>query len=305
MKYTILIMLLASLISCHGQNSRTSSSQLEAQDDTFSMVTIPSSLRTPSERAAYLVSHYWDNFNFADTNFAQREAIIEQAFVDYLYILPHTTPEIVSSSIRSMMKQSEQQPQVFSRFADWYEKYLYEPNSPMRNDEYYIPFLEALIDSPLPGDKTRYGLILSLALRNRPGHPATDFAFTTSKGNISRLYDLPSALTLIFFYNPDCHTCREVSAQLQSSPAIRSFMESDRLTILALYADADVALWKRYLPQMPATWIVAHDHQQVINADELYDLKAIPCLYLLDENKKVLLKDATFETLEQYFSEHQ
>jgi thiol-disulfide isomerase/thioredoxin len=269
------------------------------------MVTIPSSLRTPSERAAYLVSHYWDNFDFADTNFAQREAIIEQAFVDYLYILPHTTPEVVSSSIRGMMKQSEQQPEIFNRFADWYEKYLYEPNSPMRNDEFYIPFLDALIASPLPGNKTRYGLILNLALRNRPGHPATDFAYTTSKGKISRLYDIRSAFTLIFFYNPDCHTCREVSAQLQGSPAIRTLMESGRLTILAIYADSDVTLWKHYLPQMPATWIVAHDHLQVINTDELYDLKAIPCLYLLDESKKVLLKDALFEPLEQYFSEHQ
>lgn len=32
----------------------------------------------------------------------------------------------------------------------------------------------------------------------------------------------------------------------------------------------------------------------------LYDLKAIPTLYLLDKDKKVLLKDATVAQIDQY-----
>lgn len=35
----------------------------------------------------------------------------------------------------------------------------------------------------------------------------------------------------------------------------------------------------------------------------LYDLRAIPTLYLLDKNKTVLLKDATLQKVEQYLAE--
>lgn len=37
--------------------------------------------------------------------------------------------------------------------------------------------------------------------------------------------------------------------------------------------------------------------------DEIYDLKAIPTLYLLNKEKKVLLKDATFQQIENYLSQ--
>ena len=47
-----------------------------------------------------------------------------------------------------------------------------------------------------------------------------------------------------------------------------------------------------------------HDASQAISRQRLYDLKAIPCLYLLDADKRVLLKDATVEQVELYLKEH-
>ena len=37
--------------------------------------------------------------------------------------------------------------------------------------------------------------------------------------------------------------------------------------------------------------------------DEIYDLKAIPTLYLLDKDKKVVLKDVTFNQVENYLKQ--
>jgi hypothetical protein len=38
----------------------------------------------------------------------------------------------------------------------------------------------------------------------------------------------------------------------------------------------------------------------MVKDKEIYDLKAIPSLYLLDRQKNVLLKDARFEQVEVY-----
>lgn len=53
----------------------------------FTLPEIPSSLKTPRERAVYLSVHYWDHYNFADTTLISKKEITEQAFVDFLEVL--------------------------------------------------------------------------------------------------------------------------------------------------------------------------------------------------------------------------
>ncbi|HBK95202.1 MAG TPA: DUF5106 domain-containing protein, partial [Porphyromonadaceae bacterium] len=39
-----------------------------------------------------------------------------------------------------------------------------------------------------------------------------------------------------------------------------------------------------------------------ITKQKLYDIKAIPTLYLLDKDKKVILKDTSIEAIESFFA---
>ncbi len=48
---------------------------------------------------------------------------------------------------------------------------------------------------------------------------------------------------------------------------------------------------------MPDNWVNAYDEKLQISNEELYDLKAMPTLYLLDKEKKVLLKDAELKDI--------
>jgi hypothetical protein len=264
------------------------------------MVTIPSILVEPGERADYLVTHYWDNFDFTDTLYIRFPEITEQAFVDYIDIMPYAAPGVVSSSIKSMLKRAEAEKTVYLYLTALYEKYLYDPNSVMRNDEFFIPVLEAMLSSDITDEKTRPAYLLTLAKRNRPGEKATDFAYTLPDGKTSTLYALKSDYTILFFYNPDCQNCKEVSAQLKASLTIRHLLKEGKLSILAVYPDHDLAAWRAYLSDMPGEWINAYDANTKIIDQELYDLKAIPTLYLLDSKKTVLLKDPTFDSLESH-----
>jgi hypothetical protein len=71
---------------------------------------------------------------------------------------------------------------------------------------------------------------------------------------------------------------------------------------LALYPDSDLAAWDKHREQIPSAWINAYDKDQRITLDELYDLKAIPMLYLLDGQKKVLIRDGKVKQVEQLLS---
>lgn len=266
----------------------------------FRMADVPDVITDPAERAGYLVKHYWDNFDFTDTAYIHLPEVTEQAFADYIDIMDYAPYTTVSSSIKDMLKKAEADTSVFVYFSRLYEKYLYDSNSPFRNDEYYIPALEAIIASPLTEEKVRPAHLLAIAKKNRVGEKATDFTYTLTNGQQSTLYAIQSEQTVLFFYNPGCRTCKDIIEQIEASLTIKYLINEERLKLLAVYPDEDLTEWKNYLPEIPKQWINSYDKGTLLQNKEMYDLKAIPTVYLLDKDKKVILKDTSFEQLENY-----
>jgi hypothetical protein len=89
---------------------------------------------------------------------------------------------------------------------------------------------------------------------------------------------------------------------LSTSALIRDLLKKSTLKVLAVYPDEDIAGWKLGLGEIPQDWVTGYDKDTKIKREELYDLKAIPMLYLLDKDKNVLLKDVSFEALVNYLS---
>ena len=59
------------------------------------------------------------------------------------------------------------------------------------------------------------------------------------------------------------------------------------------YPDEDIEAWRNYLHTMPRGWICGYDKELRLTSERLYDLKAIPSLYLLDSTKRVIIKDGS------------
>ena len=56
-------------------------------------------------------------------------------------------------------------------------------------------------------------------------------------------------------------------------------------------------LWQEHIGDYPKEWIIAYDPSLTLRNMDIYNIRAIPSLYLLDKDKKVLLKDAPEERL--------
>ena len=92
----------------------------------------------PEQRAEFLVKHYWDNVNFADTNYIHHPEIPEQARVDYCDILNHVPHKPAQQAKRKPINRTNVDKKVFAYITDLADKYLYDPYSPVRNEELYI-----------------------------------------------------------------------------------------------------------------------------------------------------------------------
>lgn len=281
-----------SLVSCsHAQQQKTKE---------FRLPDVPVTLTAPEDRAAYLSLHYWDHFDFADTSLISRPEITEQVFVDFISILPHTpkAQEAVDTLFRRALADRE----MLYHFISLGDKYLYEPNSPMHDEELHILFLRALVNHPglEETDRIRPRHLLEMALKNRPGDVATDFTVVCRDGRSRRLSDIKAGYVLVYFNDPDCEDCHRVKELLTLSPVVNDLLESGRLKLLSVCVEGKTPAWEK--AEFPAGWIDGYDADQRLTREQVYDLKAMPTLYLLDAEKRVILKDASFEQVEERLS---
>lgn len=269
----------------------------------FRLPDIPAVLTKPEDRAAYLTLHYWDHFDFADTTLIDRPEITEQAFVDFINLLPYAPAEHAQAAVDSLIGRMLARKAMFYHFVELVDKYLYEPNSPMYNEELHIIVLRALVNDPRVEeiDKIRPRRLLEIALRNRPGDTAADFRFTCRDGSSRTLHGIAAEYLLLYFNDPECDECHTMKDRLAISPVLNRLLESGRLKLLSVCVEGRTEAWEKAVS--PARWIDGCDATQRLTRDQLYDLKAMPTLYLLDAQKRVILKDAPIERIETRLSE--
>ncbi len=298
----------------------------------FPQVSVPAMMESPEERADYAALHYFDPFtkpedSRADGRMPDGKPVgkggaaspkylcdsthvagvpsdqLEQAFATWcglLDMVPLETAEKAAGHLFDRIaacEAADTASNIFERMNEIADKYLYDPNSPLRNEDYYRPFVEARSRSGLVSPEMRGtdAVTARNCSLNRVGTKAADFRFSDSRGRSYTLYGIKAAKTLLFFSNPGCHACKSIIESLKAYPEMEPMIASGELAVLNIYIDEDLGEWYNYMPIYPSSWYNAYDPDYAIRTDRLYDVRAIPSLYLLSRDKTVLMKDAPTE----------
>ena len=270
--------------------------QAQAQQS-FPYPAIPDTLRSVEQRAGYLSEHYWDNYNFADTLLLKSKEMTEQGFVNFIDILNRfnldyaskgvahkdiaqkditrkditrkgiAQKDITQKGIACFTRKAFSYAAAKERFENLIEHYFEDQLSPVRNDRVYLIFLEEMKNSPCfdETEKERIAFKIKTTNKNLPGDIAINFKFKDESGKEHQLSDYKDQKVILYFYDPDCENCHEVSAWLKQQ------------TI-----PADIKVIK----------MIADNH-----ISYMYSLKNMPTIFLLDKENKVILKDCTAQEL--------
>lgn len=274
----------------------------------FPDVTVPAVIQTQNEAAEYLAEHWWDRLTDPERGYPCDSVLIsgvsrsdvEQKFANWTVILGAVSYDHAVKSVRHLFdkvvscEKKDTASNVFEAMTEIVQKYLYDPNSPMRNEDFYGPYVERLSQCELvdEGMRQAYAFDAKMCALNRTGTKAADFRFADQAGRIRRLYDVKADNIILFFSNPGCTACLDIINTLKSMPLVAQGIASGRLAVLNIYIDEDLKAWREYMPIYPKEWINGYDPNYVIRTDVLYNVRAIPSLYLLDKDKRVIMKDA-------------
>ena len=308
----IIIISIASVIGCKEKKAE----QFTALP--FPNVVAPSMLQDRQEIAEYMAEHWWDGLTDPQRSYPCDSTLVsgvsrvevEQKFANWTVVLgavdyDHAVKSVVRLFDRVVAcERKDTASNVFESMTSIAESYLYDPNSPMRNEDFYGPYLERLAQCEYvdEGMRQAYAFDAKMCALNRTGTKATDFRFSDSSGRIRRLYDIKADNIILFFSNPGCKACLDIINTLKSMPVVTEGVASGRLAVLNIYIDEDLEAWKEYMPIYPEVWYNGYDPDYVIRTDVLYNVRAIPSLYLLDKDKKVIMKDAPENRLFDWLS---
>lgn len=286
----------------------------------FPAVQLPSMISGQQEALEYMAVNYWNGITDPSRSYPSdsllvsgvRRGDVEQKFADWTSIMEYAGNGIWSKAVGNLYdrafacERKDTASQVFETFVDLFQKYYYDPNSPMRNEDVYYHFVSryASYEGLTDVEKAKYEREARLCALNRIGTRASDFRFADRRGNIMNLYDIKAELTLLFFSNPGCEACMNIISVLREDPVISSMVASGRIAVANIYIDEDIQAWRSYMPVYPEEWYNGFDPDMVLRSNETYAIRAIPSLYLLDSEKRIIMKDAPEERLFRYLSSY-
>ena len=271
---------------------------LKAQNVRFPLPEVPIVLSNPADKANYVALHYWDCFDFKDNSLIEEPEITEQGLVDFISLLAHVSEQ--KEALAVFAHRMTVNPRMQAHFMELSEHYLFDNFSPVYDEELYLLLVDELLkQSQLPlAQRERLRYQRKWLLKNRVNRPATDFSFVQRSGKRMSLKEVKADYVLLYLNDPECSACQQTKEVLLQSDIIASWKDSGRMKILSVCTEGKTEGWKN-IPA-PQGWIDGCDEQKQLLQEDLYDLRNLPAIYLLDKEKKILLKNTTVSRLEQY-----
>ena len=189
--------------------------------------------------------HYWDGFDFADTLFLAR-ADTSGMFETYRAVraLVLSDRPADPAPMDSLMRRAAVSRPMLDYFSMLADGVLHDPNSPLRNDEFYIPVLRAQLAAPWYDEYER--IAPEYDLEDGDAEPCRAACqrfplYARFGSREERSTALEAEYVLLFVNNPGCPMCRRLREEIASSPMLSEMIERGRLSVLALYPDEDLA----------------------------------------------------------------
>lgn len=282
----------------------------------FPDVLPPAMMEDPQDRAEYMAQNMWNSLTDPSRTYpcdsllvsGVRRTDVEQKFANWTQVLGMSSRPVAEKSVSRLYdralacEKKDTSSNVFETFASLVDKYLFDPNSPLRDEDLYGAYASRLAayEGYTEVQKEKYARDARLCALNKVGTKAADFRFADRRGKIRTLYGVEAPYMLLFFSNPGCEACMSIINVLKEDPQISGMISSGRLKVLNIYIDEDLDAWRSYMPVYPEEWYNGFDPDFVIRNETLYNVRAIPSLYLLDSEKTVLLKDAPENRMFEY-----
>ncbi len=252
-------------------------------------------------------NHFFDNINLTDDRLIRAP---QNVLVDKIdHYLENLTPPQVDSIIRSVdyILQKSKPSDVAYRFFLTYLFNKYRESNKVGMDAVYVHIAEEYIakgKAPWIEESEKMQVLEAIKYISPIliGKTAPDFTVQKEDGSNISLRSIQSPYTILIFWSPNCAHCKE------SMPHLNDFNTKYKDKGIQIFAvctkvnEQEKSCWEYLDKNMMKNWINASDKTGgTSSVQTLYNVKTTPKIFVLDKNKKILVKDIAVENLEDIF----
>ncbi|MDY0990509.1 thioredoxin-like domain-containing protein [Flavobacterium sp. CFBP9031] len=251
----------------------------------------------------FIRQHYWEGVDFNDNMLLNTPYLYGKTgqYMSLFHIKDTTNSK---EAINDLLTKASVNPDAYHVIQEALLNMYLIKQSDFFNEEIGIYILQNERNQAFTPDwrKDIINSRISYIKKNSIGSLAADLPLKDQKGIKQSLRNIKSKYTVLYFFDPDCSRCMQVT------PVVKEWLSNTApkdITILGIYVNNDKAEWNKYINEnsFPKNWINVWGDSDFVKIRTDYWLDNIPSIYLLDENKKVLLKDVNYKQLINHFNE--
>lgn len=246
----------------------------------------------------YTREHYFDNLDLGDSRLLRTSFLFERinTFIEKLH---YQTPDSTIQAIDKVLAELEPSEESFKYYLIQFLN-KYASSKIVGQDAIYVHLaLNYYAKGQAPWvEEEQLNKIIEDARKLEPlliGKIAPDVKLQKQDGSKVALYDMDSEYTILYFWRYDCGHCKE------STPYMRDFYNEfkDRgvkiLAICTKQRDEISGCWDYIQENEIQDWMHTVDPYGLYMLD--YNVQTTPQMYILDKNKKIVMKKIGAEQL--------
>lgn len=262
-----------------------------ADDIFFQYPQAPENLTTLSQRANYVVEHFWDKCNLKSA-FSSRDKMTK-AFRDYITYMQFAAKDTTISSINNLIKTVQKTPKNMLTLGEIAEETLYGDSAMFWSDELYLYFANAVINTKKlsKAEKARYKHHSTVLTNSMVGSKLPNFTFTTPKGEKVEFDSVNAPAIILFFNDIECADCQLAKVRLATNINLNKLIDNGVIKIVTIYPGEPSKEWENEVESYPNNWIIGANE----DIYDMFDMRTSPTIYQLDDKHTIIAKNLNIE----------
>ena len=253
----------------------------------------------------YYLNHYWDNMDFADPALLSTPAFhprIEKYFNEVV-------PPLVDSVIKYadlLIDKAKNTPELF-KYIVWYITNKYERSQYVAHDAIFVHMVQKYYAKGMCPWTDEAVLERMVNQANKLSHiligkKAPELYMPDTNGVFRSNYESKRKYTIMWFWDLTCGHCKTATPKLVEF--YNRAKDSLDFEVYAICISSDTEKWKAAIIEKELPWINVGGNRANIDYRVVYDATTTPVIFVLDKEKKIIVKKIGVDELEKFLRDY-
>jgi thiol-disulfide isomerase/thioredoxin len=249
----------------------------------------------------YYVNHYWDHMDFSEAALLSTPAFHPRLKTYFDDIVPPLVDSIIKYA-DSLIEKAKDNQELF-KYIVWYLTTKYERSQYVAHDAIFVHMVQKYYAKglcPWADEAVLEGMINKANKLNDIliGRKAPELYMADTNGVFHSNYEFDRKYTIMWFWDLNCGHCKSATPKLVEF--YNRAKDSLDFGVYAVCMTSDTVKWKQAIIERQLPWLNVGGNVASIDYRVVYDVNTTPVLFVLDKEKKIIVKKIGIDELEPF-----